>query len=118
MDASSFLKLGLSFSEAARSDRSHATQNQRFKALCGVHPTVSAIVWGELKRSMLVEDACKPKHLLWVLIFLKTYSTESSLAVAIGADEKTLRKWIFIIIYAISDLEDDWVGAFLVHQYS
>ena len=67
---------------------------------------------------MLVEDACKPKHLLWALIFLKTYSTESSLAVAIGADEKTLRKWIFIIIYAISDLEDDWVGAFLVHQYS
>ena len=118
MDASSFLKLGQSFSEAARSDRSHATQNQRFKALCGVHPTVCAIVWGELKQSMLVEDACKPKHLLWALIFLKTYTTKSSLAVAMGVDEKTLLKWIFIIIYAISDLEDDWVGAFLVHQYS
>ena len=116
MDVSSFLKLGLSFSEAAQSDRSrsHATQNQCFKALCGVHPTVCVIVWGELKWSMLVEDACKPKHLLWVL---KTYTTESSLAVAIGVDEKTLRKWIFIIIYAISDLEDDWVGGFLVHQY-
>ena len=48
------------------------------------------IVWGELKQSMLVEDACKPKHLLWVLIFLKTYTTESSLPVAIGVDEKTL----------------------------
>ena len=119
MDASSFLKLGLSlFSEAARSDRSHATQNQCFKGLCGVHPTVCVIVWGELKQSMLVEDACKPKHPLWVLIFLKTYTTKSSLAVAIGVDEKTLRKWIFIIIYAISDLEDDWVGGFLVHQYS
>ena len=31
--------------------------------------------------------------------------------VAIGVDEKTLRTWIFIIIYAISDLEDDWVGS-------
>ena len=31
--------------------------------------------------------------------------------VAIGVDEKTLQKWIFIIIYAISDLEDDWVGS-------
>ena len=60
---------------------------------------------------MLVKDACKPKHLLWALIFLKTYTTESSLAVAIGVDEKTLQKWIFIIIYAISDLEDDWVGS-------
>ena len=60
---------------------------------------------------MLVKDACKPKHLLWVLIFLKTYTTESSLAVAIGVDEKTLQKWIFIIIYAISDLEDDWVSS-------
>ena len=45
------------------------------------------------------------------LIFLKTYTTKSSLAVAIGVDEKTLRKWIFIIIYTISDLEDDWVGS-------
>ena len=72
---------------------------------------VCVIVWGELKWSMLVKDACKPKHLLWVLIFLKTYTTESSLAVAIGVDEKTLRKWIFIIIYAISDLENDWVGS-------
>ena len=62
---------------------------------------------------MLVEDACKPKHILWVLIFRKTYTTESSLAVALGVDEKTLQKWIFItpIIYAISDLEDDWVGS-------
>ena len=100
MDASSFLKLGLSlFSEAARSDRSHATQNQHFKVLCGVHHMVCAIVWGELKQSMLVEDACKPKHLLWVLILLKKYTTESSLAVAIGVDEKNLRKLIFIIIY-------------------
>ena len=113
MDASSLLKLGMSlFSEAARSDRSYVTQNQCFKVICGVHPTVCAIVWGELKQSMLVEDACKPKHLLWALMFLKTYTTESLLAVAIGVDEKTLGKWIFIIIYsyAISDLENDWVG--------
>ena len=31
--------------------------------------------------------------------------------VAIGVDEKTLQKWIFIIVYAISDLEEDWVGS-------
>ena len=72
---------------------------------------VCVIVWGELKQYMLVEDACKPQHLLWALIFLKTYTTESSLAVAIGVDEKTLQQWIFIIIYAISDLEDDWVSS-------
>ena len=51
------------------------------------------------------------RHLLWALIFLRTYTTESSLAVAIGVDEKTLQQWIFIIIYAISDLEDDWVDS-------
>ena len=73
------------------------TQNQHFKVICGVHPTVCVIVWGALKWSMLVEDACKPKHLFWALIFLKTYTTESSLVVAIGVDEKTLRKWMFII---------------------
>ena len=91
MDASSFLKFAMSlFSEAAQSDRSYVTQNQHFKAICGVHPIVCVIAWGELKWSMLVEDACKPKHLLWVLISLKTYTTESSLPVAIGVDEKTL----------------------------
>ena len=47
----------------------------------------------------------------WALIFLKTYTTESPLVVAIGVDEKTLQKWIFIIICSISDLEDDWVGS-------
>ena len=52
---------------------------------------VCMIVWGELKRSMLVEDACKPKHLLWALILQKMYTTESSLAVAIGVHEKTLK---------------------------
>ena len=31
--------------------------------------------------------------------------------VAIRVDEKTLQKWVFIIIYAISDLEDDRVGS-------
>ena len=91
MDVSSLLKLGMSlFSEAAQSDRSYVTQNQCFKVMHGVHPMVCMIVWGELKWSMLVEDACKPKHLLWALIFLKTYTTESSRAVAIGVDEKTL----------------------------
>ena len=119
MDASSFLKLGMClFSEAAQSDRSYVTQNQHFKVICGVHPTVCMIVWGELKWSMLVKDACKPKHLLWALIFLKTYATESSLVVAIGVDEKTLQKWIFIIIYAISDLEDDWVGSLCLEDSS
>ena len=91
MDVSSFLKLGMSlFSEDAQSDRSYATQNHHFKVMYGVHPTFCAIVWGELKQSMFVKDAYKPKHLLCVPIFLKTYTTESSLEVAIGVDEKTL----------------------------
>ena len=69
MDVSSFLKLGMSlFSEAAQSDRSYVTQNHHFKAIS----TVCVIVWGDLKWSMLVKDAYKPKHLLWALIFLLT----------------------------------------------
>ena len=37
---------------------------------------------------------------------LKTYTTESSLAVAIGVDEKTLQNGSLLL----SDLEDDWVS--------
>ena len=37
----------------------------------------------------------QPKHLLWSLLFLKKYDTNSNLSAQIGADEKTFWKYIW-----------------------
>jgi len=48
--------------------------------------------------------------LLWASHFLKTYGTESTLASQIGVDEKTFRKWTWILVYAIADLAPEVVS--------
>ncbi|KAG9414463.1 hypothetical protein AC1031_013822 [Aphanomyces cochlioides] len=46
-----------------------------------------------------------PPHLLWALMFLKTYATEGEYHALTGADEKTFRKWCWIWVNIISDLD-------------
>ena len=48
---------------------------------------------------------CKSIHLLWGLMFLKIYSTENVRACTVCADEKTFRKWPWLIVKAISKLD-------------
>ena len=45
------------------------------------------------------------KHLLWALIFLKLYASESIHASLAGVDEKTFRKWSWVWIKTIATLE-------------
>ena len=48
----------------------------------------------------------QPKHLLWALMLLKLYAAESVLrTLAGGVDEKTYRKWAWLYVYEISDLQ-------------
>ena len=75
-----------------------------FLFLCSCVVPIGA--WDTVMLAMvLVGSSCSCFSMLVIVLDC------SSLAVAIGVDEKTLQKWIFIIIYAISDLEDDWVGS-------
>ena len=56
-------------------------------------------------------------HLLWGLMFLKLYVSESvNCALAWGMDEKTFQKWIWMFVYAMSDLAPDDVSKNL-HLY-
>ena len=75
-----------------------------------IYSVVCVIVWGNLQHAFLVQHTCEPKHLLGALVFLKIYAAEYSLALTFGVDEKTLHKWMWIIVFAISDLEDDCVS--------
>ena len=54
------------------------------------------------------------EYLLWGLLLLKSYSykvVNSSLVG--GVDEKTLRKWSWIIVDLISELEHEYVSKYI-----
>ena len=47
-----------------------------------------------------------PNHLLWGLILLKLYSSETTHAGMTGVDEKTFRKWSHFAIKRVADLHE------------
>lgn len=68
----------------------------RFKAFFGVSPSICAMAWQHLKTSLPTDY--NEMHLLWALLFLKCYNTESVNCSIAGCDEKTFRKRIWVVI--------------------
>ncbi len=57
----------------------------------------------------------KPKHLLWVLYFLKVYPREPPGCSAVGGikgaiDPKTMQKWVLLFLEHIAKLADNVVS--------
>ena len=44
-------------------------------------------------------------HMMWALMFLKMYGKESAMSSMAGVDKKTYRKWVWIFVFIIADLE-------------
>jgi hypothetical protein len=65
----------------------------KFSPLFGVSPLTSCVLWKTLSDNM---DSlkCQPKHLLWMLAWLKNHWTESVAATFWECDEKTHREWV------------------------
>lgn len=97
-----FLKLGHHFTSHNMS-MSFSVGQRRFLALFGVSSSICSIIWNEIES--LLPDGSSPVHLLWTLLFLKNYNTEETNRAIIKADEKTIRKWIWIMVDAISKLK-------------
>lgn len=76
---------------------------RRFKAFFGVTPKVCGIIWELLKNKK--PDNSKPEHLLWALIFLRQYSSESTNKSLLKADEKTIRKWVWKFVELLSEMD-------------
>lgn len=76
---------------------------RKFKAFFGVSPKICELVWDQIQNKL--ENDSHPKHLLWALLFLKQYNTETTNSVLIKADEKTIRKYIWNFIHLISELQ-------------
>eukprot|EP00557_Chaetoceros_sp_GSL56_P006075 CAMPEP_0176492108 /NCGR_PEP_ID=MMETSP0200_2-20121128/8797_1 /TAXON_ID=947934 /ORGANISM="Chaetoceros sp., Strain GSL56" /LENGTH=259 /DNA_ID=CAMNT_0017889597 /DNA_START=26 /DNA_END=802 /DNA_ORIENTATION=+ len=73
---------------------------ERYRAHFGTSPGVCALLWNEI--STIVPRKYCFKHILWGLMFLKVYATESVLAGKIGVDEDTFRDHMWVVIKAIA----------------
>lgn len=75
-------------------------KDRDFRANFGVSLQTIVDVWvdGKFKKKT------KPKHILWALLFLKTYATEDRLSRQVQVDRKTFRKWLWPTIKSIADL--------------
>ena len=62
-------------------------------------------VWNLLDDYGLYQKTRKPDHLLWALLFLRTYSNERVHATLTGSSQKTFRRWVWRVVEEISLLE-------------
>lgn len=100
MDANTFLKLGNRYTKSKMSKYKVALR--RFKSFFGVTPKVCCIAWNEIKNK--APRGAQPVHLLWCLSFLKEYSNEHYRRSVFGADEKTMREWIWKFVKLLSNM--------------
>jgi hypothetical protein len=81
-------------------------EDKRFRALFGCPPNVCIVVWYKLLRSDLIPEQGTMVHLLWTLMYCKTYPKWSTMKMLSGgADPKTLRHWIGLFRESIGLLE-------------
>lgn len=82
---------------------SRLTGLRRFKNFYGVSPNICGIIWNMIESN--VPESCEPKHLLWTLCFLKQYNSDSTNSAIFGADEKTIRKYVWLLTNFLADLD-------------
>ena len=101
------------------SKASFATEDCRFREYFGVSVIVALAAWRLLVKHDLLPDetevgVASPEHMLWVMYFLKCYPRTGEGCGAAGGstrknsavDPKTWRKYIWPMIYSLSDLCD------------
>ena len=115
-------ELGMEFLNHGRRESSFKHRREshmrRFKQSFGCTPTVLLKCWCLLSRFTELDGNVSPNHLLWAVHFLKDYGKESKNAALAGCDEKTFRKWTWVLIYAMSDLEPHVVSLFSIFAFS
>ena len=87
------------------------SEYRKYREYFGCSIDTKVALWILLSKFTDIGKA-KVKHLLWTLLFMKVYTTESVLCGLVGhPSEKTFRKWTKLIIEQIASLEE-----FLVSQ--
>ncbi len=90
------------------------TNLRKFRAHFGTSPGVCALLWNRIQPNLNIPGGASFLHLLWALLFMKTYGTEENLSSKVKVDEKSYREKIWPTIVAISGLKDYVVSAICV----
>ena len=101
---------------------SHSSEDCRFCAFFGFSAEVTTVLWTMLVQCLLLPHEGQIVHLLREFFFMKCYPTEGPACAAAGGhkravDPKTLRKYIWPFIVAISDLETHVVSPHFFCSY-
>ena len=74
---------------------------QRWEWTYNVTPRMCSIIWDTIEPEQNIPGNPLPKHLLWALMFMNLYLTETIITALAKADPKTFRKWTWLFIEAI-----------------
>ena len=89
-----------------KKERCENTENRDFREFFGRGCYVASRIYEMLLFHSLFPEGRHPCHFLWSLILMKIYGKERNLCtLAGGVDTKTFRKWAWLYIDAITDLE-------------
>lgn len=110
----SFAVLGLEMAGHQVSVLSQKTNERRFASSYGCSWHVCAETWNLLwdtEHPIMSRKRVERKHFLWALALMKSGESEHSIAGKLGLkSEKTLRKWAWLFIVAIADLDNTKVS--------
>jgi len=79
--------------------------DHRFAGAFGMDPNRCATIWNMLETCGMKKKGRHPKHLMWMLMWLRVYATEEILHALSGCHENTVRKWVWIYVEAVASME-------------
>ena len=86
-------------------ERAPTNEELHFRALFGCSVAVVTIGWNRMLELDLLPEKAEIKHYLWTLAWCKVYPTDKAASKLFGVDPKTWKKWIDLMLNAITDLE-------------
>ena len=116
IDTPIFLQLGMCMMQRhAVTNSLTSTNRKRFKAIFETSSEIVSWLWALIVDIIGMPEGVCPKHLLWVLLFLKIYFSDSVHCYITGGgdgsvDEKTFQKWSWHFVSLILDLHPNVVS--------
>jgi hypothetical protein len=89
-------------------DKPSRLSSRKFKSLFLYNVKEVVRLWDNLVQRRGTLPFNRPEQLLWALYYLKVYPTWDQMAMTTGITEKTLRKWVTIVVDYLANI-DDWV---------
>jgi hypothetical protein len=102
VDENRLLDIAGSLADTIAEDVGEITRKCRFCSLFGISTRICVLIWTLLSKQL--GRKARSVHLLLTLFFLKHYSVEEVNAAFAGVNEKTYRKWTWLMLEELAKL--------------